>query len=196
MKALNFILIFATGIILLSSCQKEPVAGFKADKNPASVDEAVSFTNTTIDGDHYEWDFGDSQKSTDENPKHTYTAGGTYKVTLTAYSKNSKKTSTAVLDLVINNDNSVGGIVSYIGAISGIEYTADGATVNLVDSSTDEVIQTETTDADGIYLFYPVKDGTYYVEAEITVNGLYYYGFSNDFSAKTNEDITVDLVLE
>lgn len=45
----------------------------------------VVFTNTTLNADSYEWDFGDGNViSTDENPTHTYTESGTYEVTLTA----------------------------------------------------------------------------------------------------------------
>ena len=44
------------------------------------------FTNTSIAGTNFEWDFGDgSPISTDENPTHTYPNLGTYTVKLTAY---------------------------------------------------------------------------------------------------------------
>lgn len=45
----------------------------------------VTFENTSVDGSTYSWDFGDGTgTSADENPSYTYTAGGTYEVTLTA----------------------------------------------------------------------------------------------------------------
>lgn len=42
----------------------------------------VDFTNTSTNAFAYVWDFGDGTGSTDVNPQHTYTAAGTYTVTL------------------------------------------------------------------------------------------------------------------
>ena len=45
----------------------------------------TSFTNTTVGGENFIWDFGDgSATSTEINPTHTYDSPGTYVVTLTA----------------------------------------------------------------------------------------------------------------
>jgi PKD repeat protein len=44
----------------------------------------TTFTNNTTGATSYEWDFGDGNMSTDENPQHTYTADGIYTVSLTA----------------------------------------------------------------------------------------------------------------
>jgi PKD repeat protein len=44
----------------------------------------VTFTNTTVNGTSYLWNFGDGNTSTQTNPVHTYTSGGTYSVVLTA----------------------------------------------------------------------------------------------------------------
>ncbi len=41
------------------------------------------FTNTSIDGDSYFWDFGDDSFSSDETPIHAYAEDGVYTVTLT-----------------------------------------------------------------------------------------------------------------
>jgi PKD repeat protein len=47
----------------------------------------VNFTDTSTDPDgtivSWDWDFGDGNNSTLQNPSHTYAAGGTYTVTLT-----------------------------------------------------------------------------------------------------------------
>ncbi|MEO0779402.1 MAG: PKD domain-containing protein [Bacteroidota bacterium] len=59
----------------------DPTAGFTFD---IPADE-VNFTNTTMNGmgATYNWDFGDGNTSSQENPSHTYAASGTYTVTLT-----------------------------------------------------------------------------------------------------------------
>lgn len=60
-----------------------PIAGFTMEKNEEN-NLIVTFSNTSIGGDSFGWDFGDdSEGSTDENTTHTYTASGTYTVSLT-----------------------------------------------------------------------------------------------------------------
>ena len=44
----------------------------------------VNFTDESINADAWSWDFGDGNTSFVQNPIHTYTAAGTYTVTLTA----------------------------------------------------------------------------------------------------------------
>ncbi len=44
----------------------------------------VEFTNTSANATTYNWDFGDGNFSTDENPVHTYAGDGEYTVILTA----------------------------------------------------------------------------------------------------------------
>lgn len=57
-----------------------PVANFLSTING----NVVTFTNTTNDGDTYNWDFGDGATSTDTNTVHTYLNGGDYDVRLIA----------------------------------------------------------------------------------------------------------------
>ncbi|MEA3452158.1 MAG: carboxypeptidase-like regulatory domain-containing protein [Bacteroidota bacterium] len=90
------------------------------------------------------------------------------------------------------DDSIISGNVSCV--ISGTEYIADGATVYLMINET-EYAQKTTTDADGYYQFYPVIDGTYHIEAEITVNSTYYFDKSDQFYTEKDDIYTVDLVL-
>jgi PKD repeat protein len=49
------------------------------------ADTSVQFTNQTVGQvSSYNWQFGDSQTATDENPEHSYALPGNYSVTLTA----------------------------------------------------------------------------------------------------------------
>lgn len=94
------------------------------------------------------------------------------------------------------NDTIISGTISYIADLDGVEYLADGATVYLmVQGSTTEYALTTTTDADGKYSFYPVDDGSYYVEAEYSYGLSNYSGKSEDFEAKGKDDYTLDITM-
>lgn len=60
----------------------------------------VTFTNTSVNGVSYLWDFGDGGTSTEENPSYSYSAGGTYTVTLTATSE-TDDTDTTTADITV-----------------------------------------------------------------------------------------------
>ena len=96
-------LLLALTLFIFASCTKTPVASFSVSTTSAYVDEPISFSNQSIDAVSYEWNFGDGSTSSEMNPTHTYTTGGTYTVTLTAYSKNMKKMATYSENITIKN---------------------------------------------------------------------------------------------
>ena len=55
-----------------------------ADFSSVVSDLIVDFTNLSQYADTYEWNFGDGNTSSEENPTHTYTESGNYTVTLVA----------------------------------------------------------------------------------------------------------------
>jgi PKD repeat protein len=62
-----------------------PVASFIADKTEGTNPLTVKFTDkSTNSPTGWKWDFGDSQTSTVQNPEHTFSGVGVYKVTLVA----------------------------------------------------------------------------------------------------------------
>ncbi|NCG57038.1 MAG: PKD domain-containing protein [Proteobacteria bacterium] len=62
-----------------------PVADFVVSPISGNAPLTVSFSNLTIgDVTGYQWDFGDGNGSTANEPNHTYTSVGTYTVTLIA----------------------------------------------------------------------------------------------------------------
>jgi PKD repeat protein len=62
-----------------------PTASFTPDKSSGLVPLTVSFTDTSSGSPtSWQWDFGDNTGSTQQSPKHTYNAEGTFTVTLTA----------------------------------------------------------------------------------------------------------------
>ena len=65
-------------------CVLAPIARFDLNPTPGcAVPHTVFFTDQSIAPDTWLWDFGDGNTSTLQNPIHTYTAVGTYTVTLT-----------------------------------------------------------------------------------------------------------------
>ncbi len=62
-----------------------PVAGFTVGQDTVCINTPVTFTNTSLGGSDYHWDFGDGSTSDLATPPpHAYAAPGTYTVTLTA----------------------------------------------------------------------------------------------------------------
>ena len=58
--------------------QHKPTANFTS----MSSDLIFNFTDTSIGGNSWLWDFGDGTTSTEQNPSHTYTTEGDYEVKL------------------------------------------------------------------------------------------------------------------
>ena len=61
-----------------------PVASFTSNVTTGTEPLTVKFTDSSTNSPtKWVWTFGDNDYSTEKNPTHTYTAGGTYTVTLT-----------------------------------------------------------------------------------------------------------------
>jgi len=85
-----------------------PVAGF----NFAATNLSVDFTDTSNDADgvitNWDWDFGDGNSSTSQNPSHLYAADGTYNVSLTV-TDDDGATNTINQDVTVADSGSTSG---------------------------------------------------------------------------------------
>ncbi len=58
-----------------------PIASFTGG-DTACIPHEISFSNTSVNGEEFLWDFGDNSTSTERNPTHTYLVAGEYSVKL------------------------------------------------------------------------------------------------------------------
>lgn len=82
----------------------QPIArfSFTTDANPCIVPCKVTFSNTSLHGQTYDWDFDDGNSSQSQNPMHTYQTHGTFMVTLTA--SNSRGSHDTTMTVVVKDD--------------------------------------------------------------------------------------------
>ena len=71
-------------ILLITGCNKElPVASFKCPRT-VGIGDTIDFQNTSNDAITFDWDFGDGNGSTEDNPSHIYTESGVFTILLVA----------------------------------------------------------------------------------------------------------------
>ena len=103
-----------------------PTASFVASQ----LEGVVTFTNLSMDADNYEWDFGDGNVSTDENPVHDYGGEGTWTVVLTCHNECGSFSQTQNIQTILS-------------PIAGIAYNADpicaGNQIEFMDNSQNTV---------------------------------------------------------
>lgn len=154
------------------------------DFNFISDTLVIQFTSTISDEDSFQWDFGDGNTSTLENPTHIYSAYGSYLVTLTA--ENSCGTRSVQQEILVQslptaafttNDNPVcaGGQVQFINnsssSATSYQWTFEGG------------VPATSTDREPVVTY--ATPGTYNVSLTVTNNS----GSSN---AIINDYITVE----
>lgn len=77
-----------------------PVAAFTASPSSGPAPLTVGFTDTsTGTPTSWSWTFGDGAASTSQNPSHTYSAAGSYTVTLTASNVSGATTATSTINV-------------------------------------------------------------------------------------------------
>jgi PKD repeat protein len=103
-----------------------PTATFSAAPTSGTTPLAVQFTDTSSGSPtSWAWDFGDGASSTAQHPSHTYTAAGTYTVSLTASNSAGSDTLTRT-GLISATPPSSGDIGHQDGSTSGAGAAATG----------------------------------------------------------------------
>ena len=105
----------------------KPIPDFSSTANGCALPVGVTFTNLTIGGQSYEWDFGNGQTSTLENPAMvTYAVAGNYSVTL--ISTNSFGCKDTITQNIVISDFQAG--------MTAPTTACEGAPINITDNST------------------------------------------------------------
>ena len=190
LNKLTLTLLLLTGMIYLISCGDDDNDGPAPVEPPfasfvSSVDQEntlrVIFTNNSLDGDTFVWDFGDGAgTSTEENPTYTYTASGTYTVTLTVTNTSGSDTFDAAVSVSGFGPNLV---------VDGAMDSEDGWSRLAIWTNDDN--ETDHRIVDGVFRFQNGEDGSgnryqwsnYAIFQEIALDAGSTYQFSADVSS-------------
>ncbi|MFO8067042.1 MAG: PKD domain-containing protein [Bacteroidales bacterium] len=106
-----------------------PVADFEADITYTEVPGVISFTDQSLNiPESWEWDFGDGNTSTEQNPTHEYTVQGIYTVSLTV-------TNSAGSDNLIKSDYIIAEQCSN-GLIGQTDWSGGPGQADVINDST------------------------------------------------------------
>jgi len=117
-----------------------PFANFSSNLTSGYAPLSVQFTDLSRNVDRWNWDFGDGSISNQQNPAHTYSIAGNYKVTLT-----------------VNNENGTESRSETINVLAHPVFSASPTsgkaplTVNFTDHSTGSPNSWNWTFGDGTY---------------------------------------------
>jgi len=99
-----------------------PSPSVSADFNYTVSNNTVNLTNTATNASNLTWHLGDGTSTTQTDPSHTYTSGGTYTICLVASN-------------TCGTDSTCKTINVCDGPVSAFSYSTNSLTVNLQDSS-------------------------------------------------------------
>jgi hypothetical protein len=152
--------------LILISCHKEtpiPQSSFTANMTDAEVGQTISFINSSVNADSFEWNFGDGSLSNEVEPVHVFTATGSYEISLTAFSKGGENKSSLVINVHVPT----------LLVIEVREYYSNdlipNASILLYPTLADWDAQTNSvseafTDQNGVAVFSNLSPYVYYVD--------------------------------
>lgn len=95
MKVKTHMLLLLTLATLMVACKEKEVIFTYSPEEPRAG-ETIKFTNSTAEGETWEWTFGDGTTATTKSPSKVYKRPGTYTVVLTVDKKHSRRYSTTL----------------------------------------------------------------------------------------------------
>ncbi len=117
-----------TGYISVGSCLA-PVAAFTGSPTSGDYDLTVNFTDQSTNSPAgWSWNFGDGGTSTAQSPSHTYTAAGTYTVSLTATNACGSDGETKTDYITVTEPSGSWTVITYDDFESGMGNYTDGGT--------------------------------------------------------------------
>lgn len=206
MKKIHLIWTIFLGIIIsgMMSCQEIPTVDFTMSDTTVVIGDTVTFTNATINGETYEWYFGDGEISSDENPIHIFNKAGIYPIRLASYSENGKE-----LDIVTKDLEVVAATLQltvYKEIYGGNFDDVYDCSVQLFSNSNDyysleNKIDSGNTDMDGIIIFKNLRPQKYYFSCyyQLYSGDDVYVNWSTTFSSpvlNVNEVTKLNIIIE
>ncbi len=101
-----------------------------------------TFTNTSINANSFEWDFGDGNSSTDKSPTHTYASTGTYNVVLTA----TNTAGSVTFNETVTVSDPAGG-----ATFAAVLQNADFQTYPTAENNNNDLVDAWTVDPDNTF---------------------------------------------
>lgn len=90
---------------VMVSISSAPTASFNMLAEPGCEGMYVDFTNTSIDGVDFLWNFNDGETSSEENPTHVFGYGGDYVINLTVTNSNGCFSTATGIQSVLSMDD-------------------------------------------------------------------------------------------
>ncbi len=153
------------GYITVDPCVL-PTAGFVGSPTSGDYPLNVSFTNQSSGATSYSWTFGDGGNSTATNPSHTYTAEGTYTVTLTATNSCGSDGETKTAYITVTTPPCDPPVAAFSGSPTSGDYPLN---VSFTDASTNTPTSWSWTFGDGGTSTAQDPSHTYTAEGTYTV---------------------------
>jgi len=88
---------------------KTPVVNFTSNTTRGSAPLTVKFTDLSENATGWNWNFGDRTSSTEQNPEHTYSAAGYYRITHTVSNEYGTDTKKSEINVQSDSQTTPGG---------------------------------------------------------------------------------------